>query len=839
MNLFRHRALALLAIGAVAASAALATGVEIASRGVRRELFRAASALTGTADLELVASERGLPEALLARVKQVPGVAAASPIVAETVRIATAEPAGLPLHVLGLDLLDERKSHDFEVVRNQVTVRDPLSLLARPNALVVSALLAERLALEIGDPLRVRTPTGTHVLSIEGLISQGDFARAYGGRIAVMDIFALQRLAGSEGFFDKIEIVADPERSDGLQARLAQSVGDVADVRAATAAQQSVIRGALGMLDLLLWGVPALAVIVAALLAYAAVAQLVRSRLRWIALMQCAGMGSRGIWALVLADALLLSALGTALGFIGGIYLSPLLVRSLSQLSQLLGDLTLEETTLSPGTLGVAAVVWLAVGVLAAWKPAREAAGRRPLEMLTAMPPPGGQSRAARGRLVYAALGSVALAALCFDAAPIPARVRAAGVLLLGLSVLAVSGGEALRWVALRALPWLGRVPRLGPLLGRSILARPEVSGISLTAIAVVVGFLVALLTTVQSVISSMDEWVAVRFADSIAVFAGAPNTGFGGEPIMPETLEQMRRVPGVEDLAPMASAFVRFGGHEVIAQAVPARVFLRRRAFFPRDTPPEELAAALERGEVAVSYAFSRFFGKPVGSTVELRTRHGMRAFRVGGLIRSYVGPEGSMLFDLATFDAHFGQEGASMARIWSRSPFDELERALQARAGQLQPLFFSHGEAARRMATETLTWFHSLVDVVVALSAFFCAVALLNLLTGGVASRRRDLAIMQLAGARPFEVALAVFADAALLAAAGVCAGVLLGLAGGRVVADVFFEQLGWFIDHSPHPGTIAAPAAALFAACALMGFVAALRARRSTPADVLRAS
>ena len=123
MNLFRHRGLAALAIGAVATSAALAVAVEVASRSVRVELVRTASALVGASDVEVIGPKRGVAEELVELVRSVPGVLEASPLIGETVRIVTSDPAGVPLHVLGVDLLAERKSFDFEVEREKAVAK--------------------------------------------------------------------------------------------------------------------------------------------------------------------------------------------------------------------------------------------------------------------------------------------------------------------------------------------------------------------------------------------------------------------------------------------------------------------------------------------------------------------------------------------------------------------------------------------------------------------------------------------------------------------------------------------------------------------------------------------
>ncbi|MBM4337804.1 MAG: FtsX-like permease family protein, partial [Deltaproteobacteria bacterium] len=256
-------------------------------------------------------------------------------------------------------------------------------------------------------------------------------------------------------------------------------------------------------------------------------------------------------------------------------------------------------------------------------------------------------------------------------------------------------------------------------------------------------------------------------------------------------------------------------------------------------DTPPTELAAALRRGEVAVSYAYARHFSVEIGDSIALPTRAGTVEFRVGGLIRNYAGPTGTLLFDIATFDRFFARDGATTLRIWSGRPYAEVEAAILERVGSAQPLFFSYGEGDRGTAMRTLRRFRALLYLVVGVASLFVAAAMLNFLSGSVTSRRRDLALMQVAGARSSEIAATVACDAGILAAAGVASGTLLGMAAGKVVCEVLFDQLGWFIDYRVDGSILFVPAAVLMASCTLIGVAAARKLGREEPIQAIASS
>jgi putative ABC transport system permease protein len=224
--------MAVLTILAVAAATALAVGVEIASRAVREELHETARAILGDADLEVVAGNRGIPEALIEKVASVPGVFEASPVITEVVRIAGGPLDGLALSLPGFDLLAKRQMRKVEVTRDRVTIRDPLRLLVRPNSVVIAGSLAERLGVREGQSFRVDSPVGVHDLVVEGLIAPGGLGDAYGGQIAVMDVWALQHLLGARGFVDRIELTVAPDHDpEALLPLVQERVAGIATTR--------------------------------------------------------------------------------------------------------------------------------------------------------------------------------------------------------------------------------------------------------------------------------------------------------------------------------------------------------------------------------------------------------------------------------------------------------------------------------------------------------------------------------------------------------------------------------------------------------------------------------
>ena len=827
--------MALLTVFAVAASAALASGLEIASRSVRTELRSSAEAIIGSAQLEVVASKRGIPERLVEEVASVPGVFAASPLISESFRLAEPPVAGLPLHVLGIDLLAEHKVRDYEVTRNRVKIRDPLLLLGNQNSVILTETLAKRLGIKEHDAFQVRTPNGEHSLVLEGLLAQGGLADAYAGQIAVMDVWSLQLVLGSEGWVDKIEVTLEPDADvDQTMSRIHERISGVAEVRRPSY-QGHRFGAVMRMLDFAAGGINLLGIVIASLLAYAALAHVVESRKEEFALMQCVGLDTRGVRLLIALDALVLSGIGAALGMVGGILLAPPLLDGFSRFSEHFQSVRVDEMSLAPSTFAIAAVVWLVVAFLAGLPPSRRAARHHPLEVLSSTRVPPIARESAKTQFVTALVALALVLFFWLDPFGLPAALRLGCVLALGLGTLmGISGHLALALVQ-RFRPWLSAIPRVGVLIGTSTLTRPGAASVCFGAIAAIVCALSLTLSALHSLTSSIDRSIAETYQDGASVRAGNP-TGMDREVILPSTIETIRSTPGVDDVAIFYNLYPSFRGEPILLGALSALPLLRQGGFHPADGPPDQLAAALHRGEIAISHAFHHRFDVDVGDSIQLDTRSGPRTFRVGGFYRDYSGPGGSLHLDVDTFDKHFSREGAHFLALWASKPLPEIRDEVIRRTATGQELFFSYGEELRAAADVAMARFRDLLNLLAALSAFFSAVALLNLLTGAIAARRRDLALMQVTGATPGNIAAVVLFDGALVAVVGAVLGALLGLAAGEIVTDLFFARFGWVIAYDVEMGSVLLTIVAMVSIALVVGCLPAWIARNTEPMSVL---
>lgn len=795
--------LAPLAVISIAVSVTLATGLEMASRSAQRNLDATAEAIVGSAKIEVTAGRVGLPEEVLEQVRAVPGVQAASPLVSAKLRLSDRDFA---LNVIGVDFVAEEVVRKTAIEKNGLQIRDPLRLLATSNSVVVTELLLDRLGLaeayRDGKPaeIRVRAVGGETSLVVQGVLRPTGIAAAYSGQVALMDVYAAQALAGRTGLFDRIDIVPErDEDTDALISVIRSRLAGVATVQRSSA-RSDVAEDMLGMVRrsaLMLAGAAAL---VACLLTHATTAQWVERQKRQLATLRAVGMEARRVQRMIFFEVSVLALVGTTLGVVGGVAISPPLMATLSKFLEVVAIEQLEGVSLQPSTLGLAVCVGLVASVAGSWLPARRAGTRFTLDSLDLATLP----RTVRLTKIWigsALLGVFALVSTLgrglIDGG---ALIRVGSLLLLGAFAILALAPSILNSLGL-ALGIVQRSwPSVGHLATRFFRLRPWTFAVAVTAIATLVGTLVTIFLLIATIRSGIERWTESRFSDGAILVTPSPlHFTPTSDFLSPETIDKIRTTEGV------AAASERYGFNQtVMFRGQPVQIAASSmeenitHAHLPSvGRTSSELAADLLRGEVAVSPGFVKAFGLTVGDTVDLDTKNGVIAFRIAGLFEDFGEKFGTILLDLATYDANWARPGASSAIVWPDAPPEQVISEIRRRVGDRQDLYFINASelvAANRQMTDVFT---STLHVLGAFISILGGIGVMILLAGIVAERRRELEVLRAAGGEPKLLATIVLVDALTLGFVGAACGLALGFACAEPASDILRETYGWILE------------------------------------------
>jgi putative ABC transport system permease protein len=796
----QSRTTALFAIIAIATSVAMATALEMSTRSVRAELDRTADAIAGAAQLEVTAGGVGVGEDLIPEVLAVPGVAAASPLIDWTVRVREGPLEGRSLHILGVDLLADRKVRNYTISDGTLEVADPMLLMADPLAVIVTEDLMEDGALESGGVLPVRSELGDTDLKIRGVLKPGGVADAFGGQVAAMDVYAVQALLPRGQRFDRIDVVLERE------ADLEQVLGALEkrmDGRAT--ARRSRTRGeyaesAFGTLALAVWVVAVVGVLVSAFLSYSAMARTVAHRTQEFALLQTVGMEPSQVRRMVRIDALAVAGIGTALGFLGGLALSGFFLSMFSGLSELIQSIDIAEVRLTWTTVAVSLFVGLFVGFSGSIGPSRRATESAPLDVLRRS---GGGLEGAGDLRVPIVVGGIAagVVAVVWLFPGVLPPLAALGVVFAGALV---SLSAFVRVVVLRAARLASGLlerllPRFGTFAGASLSSKPTETALAVSSLAAVVAALVGIVIVLTSVTVAFNSWLSTRYPGGLMVSASDLFGSLSESRLSQRDIDLIATGDGIADIVESDNAWMLFRGKEVLAIARTMEVMERRGHVPAIRRASAEVARDLAEGAIAVSESFSRRFHIETGDLVELDTPTGPVEFRVAALIRDYVGPSGTMLFDAEVFKHHWARSGAFTVVVWPESEDVDLSGVIRDRVGEDRTLFFTPASDYADYMTRVLGQFIGLLYAVGALASVLAAVTIVNLMVGVVVDRRTELGLLRVAGATRLQLIGIVTTDALLIA----CSGALIGTALGVVCSDLMLlvvrEAMGWTVERS----------------------------------------
>src|SRR5438552_4794734 len=221
----RHLLRWALTLAGIILGVALFVAMHTANRSIFSAFDKTVNQIAGATQLQVSAGEFGFDESVLERVQSVPEVGVAVPVIEATVD--TNIPGQGSILILGIDMTGDRSLRDYELKdAEEAIIDDPLVFLAQPDSLMVTKEFAERNGLAVNSRIPLMTIEGDRQFTIRRIMSSAGMTRAFGGNLAVMDIYAAQHMLGRGRRFDRIDVRAkDGVTIDACQAALKSALG--------------------------------------------------------------------------------------------------------------------------------------------------------------------------------------------------------------------------------------------------------------------------------------------------------------------------------------------------------------------------------------------------------------------------------------------------------------------------------------------------------------------------------------------------------------------------------------------------------------------------------------
>jgi putative ABC transport system permease protein len=792
----KHLLRTFLTTAGIVLGTAVFVGMHTANQSVLAAFHQTVNKIAGGTQLQVLAGDTGFEESVLERVQAVPEVDIAVPVIESS---ANTELRGQgSLLILGVDMTGDRTLRDYSMESaDEAMIDDPLVFLAQPDSVIVTDTFAKRNSLTIDSKLPMRTMEGEKQFTVRGIMKSGGLASAFGGNLALMDIYAAQKMFGRGRHFDRIDLtVKEGTTVEDAQRKLEAVLGPGFQVESPSArgAQFESLARVYSISANL---TSAFALFIGLFIIFNTFSIAVAQRRREIGILRMLGATQGQIRGMYLGESVVIGILGSCAGVAVGL----LIARGMASfIGTYLGEVygvaqSTDEITANPKLLLIALAMGVATSLLAAVIPARNAARADPV---VALQKGKAQLISDTENLVRQMIATVCLvaSAVCIILRPVHyAQYIGFGLTIVTALLLAPT---FTLFLTQRLRPVLAAMfPVEGVLAADSLMQAPRRTSGALSALMLSLALVVALGGLARASFHAITDWLDVAFNPDLFVTTSESFTSRSFR--FPAAMEQeLASVPGVAEVQGVRTPRVVVGGTSVMLIAIDAESAGRRVPLPAVAGRIDEMykKAADGRGVVA-SENFALLQHVKLGDLLEIPSPPGILVTPVVGIIRDYSDQQGSLLMDRKLYRELWRDDSVNVFRVYlakGASPAT-VKAAILAKLGDRTRLFVLQNSELRSYILKIANQWFGIAYVQIAVAVLVAILGIINTLTVSISDRRRELGIIQAIGGLRGQVRRMIWVEAVLIGAIGLILGLLLGAAalyyvreiGGRDIAGI----------------------------------------------------
>jgi putative ABC transport system permease protein len=767
----------LLTLAGIVLGVAVFVGIHTANQSVVYAFHQTVDRIAGSTQLQISAGETGFDENVLERVQAVPEVRVAVPVIEAVVGSGVQGQGNLL--ILGVDMTGDRSLRDYDLESGDDGIDDPLVFLAQPDSLMVTDTYARENHLGLGAKVPMSTMDGRKLFTVRGIMKSGGLTSAFGGNLAVMDVYAAQKVFGRGRKFDRIDLAVKEGASiPDVKAKLEGLLGSGFQVQEPSARAQQF--DSISRVYTLTANVTSVfALFIGMFIIYNTFQIAVTQRRAEIGILRALGATRRQIRTLFLGESVVAGFAGSVVGVLVGIGIARVMT---GYIGSLLGEIygiaqKADEISTNPWLMTFAVVLGVITSVVAAVIPARSAARVDPVQALQKGKYQ--QLSAGENRLRRIAALVIALAAagcLFFERFRIFFYVGDALAVLSALLLtptLAVLLARALRPV----LRWLRPVE--GTLAADSLLQAPRRTSGAVAALMLSLALVVALGGLTRASYDSIFGWLTVALNPDLFV---SPSQSLTQRDFrFPEAMgAQLRTIPGIGEVQMVRDARIDIQGKPTMFVAADVAE-LRRHATLPpvAGNTEEMFRLAAEGKAVLASENFAMLRGFKLGDVVDIPTPSGALHLPIAGIVTDYSDEQGSLLVDRSLYKHYWNDNTVNVFRIYlapGAAETDVKRRILEQFGNQRRLFVLTNREVRRYILRLTDQWF-GITYVQIAVAVFVAILGIVNTLTVSITDRRRELGVLQAVGGLRNQIRGTIWLEALAVGAIGLILGLALG--------------------------------------------------------------
>ncbi len=774
----KHVLRTMLTVAGIVLGVAVFVGMHTANQSVLFAFSSTVDRIAGKTELQVTAGETGFEEDVLDRVQAAKSVRVAVPAIEAVAD--TDIPGEGNLLVLGVDMTGDRSLRDYDLESgDEAVIDDPLVFLAQPDSIILTKQFADKAHLAVNGTISLGTVLGPRKFTIRGVMKTGGMTSAFGGNLAIMDVYAAQKMFGRGRTFDRVDIGIKPGHTIAeAEAELQAALGSGFQIEPPSGRGQQ-FEAMLSAYSMMVGISSLFALFIGMFIIYNSFAIAVTQRRSEIGILRALGATRAQIRWLFLGESAVTGLIGSAGGLLFGMLIARGIAASIGTLindvygvAQKAGDVATD-----PQLLFGAMAIGIATSIVAAWIPARNAARVDPVQALQKGKYQTLSATENRWRVILAAAGAVVSAgSLAF------ANIRAAFYLGYAVAVVVALLLSPILAVGLAKLlrPLLKLVrPVEGALAADSLIQAPRRTSASVAAVMLSLALVVAFAGMARASYSSILGWMNTALNPDLFV---APSQSIVVRTIrFPASMNaELESVPGVARVQPVRDARIVFRRTPIMVVAVDVNSVAQTARREPIEGDAEDMYRRTAAGQsVMVSDNLAQLQHLKLGEILEIPAPYGTIRLPIAGIVLDYSDQQGTILMDRTLFQKYWHDDSVNIFRIYLKPGVpmpDVRRRILEKYAGTRQVFVLTNAELKNYILKITDQWF-SLTSVQIMVAVLVAILGIVNTLTVSITDRRRELGVLQAVGGLHGQIRRTIWIEALSIGALGLVLGFALG--------------------------------------------------------------
>jgi putative ABC transport system permease protein len=665
---------------------------------------------------------------------------------------------------------------------------------------------------------------GAKLFVVRGIMRPGGLTSAFGGNLAVMDIYAAQKMFGRGRMFDRIDLAV----KEGVtiaqgQAALQRVLGPGFEV-APPEARGRNFESILAVYSMVANISSLFALFIGMFIIYNTFAIAVTQRRSEIGILRALGATRGQIRTLFLAESAIGGLIGSSLGVLCGLVAAQGLAAYISSLLEGVYGIAqhAEQVAADPRLVAFALLMGIVTSLLAAWLPARNAARVDPVQALQKgkyQVLSAGDARLRR--YGAAACGIVTVLCLALGQTALPFYT---GYFVAILGALLITPAAAV-WIARILRPLLSRFwPVEGALAADSLIQAPRRTSSTVAALMLSLAQVVGVAGMASASYSGIVEWIDTSLNPDFFVTSSA-NLTMRAFRFPGAMEEELRGLPGIRDVQPVRSVRMNLAGGPVLLIAVDGASIARstRQRVIAGDR--DEMFARVARGEgVVVSDNLAQMHRVRLGDTLEIPSPSGLLRLPIAGVIVDWSDQQGSVFVDRSVFRERWSDDTVNLFRVYLApgASAESVKQAIMTRFAASRRLVVMSNQELRAYIMQLADQWMGLTYVQIFVAVMVALLGIVNTLTVSIIDRRRELGVLQAVGALRRQVRHTVWMEAFSVSLIGLALGLALGSLNLFYVLEMTHRDIGGMLLEYRFPVTTALALVPLMLAA---GFVSAL--------------